>query len=61
MSEVVLNLQTCSTCHARIIPGEKGATKFACPECGIVTFIRCKRCRTYGHKYTCPNCGFEGP
>ncbi|MCD6523237.1 MAG: DUF1610 domain-containing protein [Candidatus Diapherotrites archaeon] len=34
--------------------------KFKCPNCGR-EIIRCHNCREIAARYTCPECGLEGP
>ncbi|NOZ76476.1 MAG: DUF1610 domain-containing protein [Euryarchaeota archaeon] len=48
----------CITCGSYIEVG-RGATEFACPDCGK-TIGRCSRCRSQGVTYRC-ECGFLGP
>ncbi|MFW9805419.1 MAG: zinc finger domain-containing protein [Candidatus Thorarchaeota archaeon] len=50
----------CTSCHASVSPQEDGV-KFQCPSCGEFTIWRCESCRRFSNRYTCPNCGFEGP
>lgn len=38
-----------------------GTTSFLCPNCGKATIVRSKKARELVIKYTCPECGFEGP
>ncbi|HDI10377.1 MAG TPA: DUF1610 domain-containing protein [Euryarchaeota archaeon] len=50
----------CISCQRDIKPRER-SVKFFCPSCGEVLLWRCEVCRIHGNKYTCPECGFEGP
>ncbi|MFQ6124317.1 MAG: zinc finger domain-containing protein [Candidatus Heimdallarchaeota archaeon] len=38
-----------------------GTVSFGCPVCGILSIVRCSKCRRLGNTYKCPNCGFVGP
>ena len=60
MSENI-SMDRCNPCQVAVMPSEHGTTKFPCPNCGMITVIRCERCRKLGNRYTCPNCGFNGP
>jgi hypothetical protein len=50
----------CTSCKTRITASE-GAVKFPCPKCKKTEIVRCKNCREIAAKYSCPECGFEGP
>ncbi|MBE0527095.1 MAG: DUF1610 domain-containing protein [Candidatus Thorarchaeota archaeon] len=50
----------CTSCHASVSPQED-SVKLQCPSCGELTIWRCESCRRFSNRYTCPNCGFEGP
>ncbi|MFW9907927.1 MAG: zinc finger domain-containing protein [Candidatus Thorarchaeota archaeon] len=50
----------CTSCHGSVSPQEH-SVKMACPNCGGFTIWRCESCRRFSNRYTCPNCGFEGP
>ncbi|MHA1638565.1 MAG: zinc finger domain-containing protein [Candidatus Thorarchaeota archaeon] len=50
----------CTSCHGSVSPQES-SVKLQCPSCGVFTIWRCESCRRFSNKYTCPNCGFEGP
>lgn len=49
----------CSSCGVGLTG--RGATHFACPECGKTTLGRCARCRDQSVTYRCVECGFAGP
>ena len=51
---------TCSSTGNKIV-NDAGSVKFNCPKCGKSTIIRSGHARTIVAKYTCPECGFEGP
>jgi len=55
MSELV-----CQATKQRIT-NESGSVRFKCPQCGKYEIIRSLRARQIAAKYTCPECGFEGP
>ncbi|HJJ55569.1 MAG TPA: zinc finger domain-containing protein [Methanocorpusculum sp.] len=48
----------CTSCNAPL--SDRGATEFKCPVCGEMIH-RCAYCRKQSIKYTCKNCGFQGP
>ncbi|MFH1257539.1 MAG: zinc finger domain-containing protein [Candidatus Micrarchaeota archaeon] len=50
-------MRSCSSC-GRIA---QEATVFPCPECDKGKIVRCKSCSENGNKYSCKECGFEGP
>ncbi|MBI2549785.1 RNA-binding protein [Candidatus Woesearchaeota archaeon] len=50
----------CSSCRKQVT-NTKGSTRFSCPGCGNVEFIRCASCRSNAVRYTCQECGFSGP
>lgn len=50
----------CISCK-RKITNLGGAAKFMCPNCSKYMIARCVRCRRAAVKYTCPDCGFQGP
>lgn len=50
----------CVSCKTNIT-NDPGASIFQCPKCGKSQIVRCKHCRQIAAKYTCPECGFEGP
>ncbi|MFW9850329.1 MAG: zinc finger domain-containing protein [Candidatus Thorarchaeota archaeon] len=50
----------CTSCHGSVSPKEH-SVKMACPNCGEFEIWRCESCRRFSNRYTCPNCGFEGP
>ncbi|MBN1645572.1 DUF1610 domain-containing protein [Candidatus Woesearchaeota archaeon] len=54
------NVIQCISCKTNIA-NDRGSVKFLCPGCGKHEIIRCKKCRQIVAKYTCPECGFEGP
>ncbi len=54
------NLTLCSSCKKNI-SNEQGAVNFECPSCGKTTIVRCRNCRKIAAKYTCSECGFDGP
>ncbi|MFX0182978.1 MAG: zinc finger domain-containing protein [Candidatus Hodarchaeota archaeon] len=60
MSENI-RMQRCNPCQVAVMPSEHGTTRFPCPSCGMISIVRCERCRKLGNRYICPNCGFTGP
>ncbi|MFH1174309.1 MAG: zinc finger domain-containing protein [archaeon] len=50
----------CSSSHVPIT-NDSGSARFPCPNCGKTEIIRSRRAREVVMKYTCPECGFEGP
>jgi len=50
----------CSSCGKRTA-NDSGSVKFKCPSCGKTEMIRCTKCRQLATKYTCAECGFQGP
>ena len=49
----------CMSCGVPLV--KQGRASFKCPGCGNVLLGRCTNCRGQGVKYTCPECGFQGP
>ncbi|MFH1056654.1 MAG: zinc finger domain-containing protein [Candidatus Micrarchaeota archaeon] len=49
--------KSCSTCGRQVL----AATDFLCPGCGKTRIVRCPSCRQAKNKYSCRECGFEGP
>ena len=35
--------------------------EFKCPKCAKSTIVRCYSCRENFTRYTCKECGYEGP
>ncbi|MBW2992221.1 RNA-binding protein [Candidatus Woesearchaeota archaeon] len=54
------NKKICSSCK-KDVTNDAGTTTFLCPKCGKTEIVRCKHCREIAAKYTCPECGFNGP
>ena len=52
--------EVCSSCKKRLT-NDVGSVILNCPKCGKGKITRCKHCRQIAVKYTCPECGFEGP
>lgn len=50
----------CSSTNVKIT-NIQGTVRFKCPSCGEAEIVRSKKAREIAMKYTCPNCGFEGP
>jgi predicted RNA-binding Zn-ribbon protein involved in translation (DUF1610 family) len=50
----------CVTCGKDLV-GEEDFVKFQCPQCGEMTIVRCRKCKTLSSPYKCVKCGFEGP
>ncbi|MFB6075955.1 MAG: zinc finger domain-containing protein [Candidatus Aenigmatarchaeota archaeon] len=50
----------CSSCGTNLV-SEDNFVRFKCPNCGETEIIRCEKCRRMKNKYTCEECGFEGP
>lgn len=50
----------CGTCKAPVA-NLAGSARFLCPQCSKVEIVRCATCRRNAAKYSCPDCGFEGP
>ncbi len=50
----------CNSCK-NTITNDAGSVKFKCPQCGKTEIIRCSACRKNATKFTCAECGFEGP
>lgn len=50
-----------STASKRDVSNDWGTVHFPCPKCGKSTIIRSKQDRANAVKYTCSECGFEGP
>ncbi|MBS3147704.1 RNA-binding protein [Candidatus Woesearchaeota archaeon] len=53
-------MNTCITCKQPSI-GQTGFTIFKCPKCLKTDLSRCSHCRKIAAKFSCPQCGFEGP
>ncbi|MFH1835045.1 MAG: zinc finger domain-containing protein [Methanobacteriota archaeon] len=51
-------MEKCSSCGIEVL---RGYVEFNCPRCNKDKIMRCKSCRTLGTKYSCNDCGFEGP
>lgn len=49
------------TATGTALTNDEGATSFPCPKCGKQTIYRTRQSREIVVKYTCPECGFEGP
>ena len=45
----------------KLVSNDKGAVKFACPQCGKFEIVRSSNARAQGIKYTCPCGEFIGP
>lgn len=43
------------------LSNQKGSVSFKCPHCGKTDVNRSFRSRVIATKYTCSDCGFEGP
>ncbi len=43
------------------LTNDVGATSFPCPNCGKHIIERSRHSREIVIKYTCPECGFQGP
>ena len=43
------------------VSNDNGTVIFKCPSCGKADIVRSKNAREVVVKYTCPECGFEGP
>jgi len=54
------NKKKCISCK-KDVTNDAGTAEFLCPNCGKYNLIRCKHCREIAAKYTCPECGFNGP
>ena len=52
--------ERCSSCKTAII-NVQGTVCFTCPKCTKQAIVRCERCRRLAARYTCPECGLEGP
>lgn len=52
--------EKCNSCKTDIT-NIKGTARFKCPKCTKQEIVRCEKCRRFAAKYTCPECGFEGP
>ena len=50
----------CVSCNTSVV-NDNSSAKFACPNCGKYTILRCAKCRKTVAKYKCPVCGFAGP
>lgn len=50
----------CITSNVSIM-NNRGAVMFMCPACGKHEIVRTSHMRKLSAKYTCPECGFEGP
>lgn len=50
----------CTSCGMNVL-AKKNFVKFMCPKCGKLEITRCSTCKSLGTKYTCKDCGFEGP
>ena len=50
----------CVACKKRVT-NDLGSVTFDCPKCGEYKILRCTTCRRNATKYTCANCGFQGP
>ena len=56
----MVDKKICISCK-KDITNDIGATIFMCPSCGKYEIVRCSSCRQIVAKYSCPECGFEGP
>ncbi len=43
------------------LSNNKGSVVFKCPKCVQADITRSFHSRELGTRYTCPQCGFEGP
>jgi len=50
----------CSATKKELV-NDRGSVIFKCPNCLKADIVRSHKCRILATKYTCPNCGFEGP
>jgi len=54
---LVVHMLKCVSCKREVTDNY---IKFKCPNCGR-EIIRCHNCREIAARYTCPECGLEGP
>jgi len=59
-SKRFMAIKLCSALKVEIT-NDSGSVCFACPKCGEAEIVRSSQARKIGAKYTCSNCGFEGP
>lgn len=52
--------EVCTSCKKRVAAIES-TTRFPCPKCHKAEIVRCGQCRRAMVRYTCQECGFEGP
>jgi len=52
---------TKKTENSRNLTNDEGGVSFFCPNCLKAKISRTGNDRQIVTKYTCPNCGFEGP
>jgi len=51
---------SCRSCK-KVLGNQERGVKFLCPGCGKHELARCRNCREIAAKYSCHECGFEGP
>ncbi|MFH1721082.1 MAG: zinc finger domain-containing protein [Candidatus Altiarchaeota archaeon] len=50
--------EKCTSCGTVV---SRNYTKFKCPKCSKSEIVRCPSCRSLSAKYSCADCGFQGP